>query len=329
MTRASLRDWLYTPLAGVALGVLFGGLYGVAMRLTSRHSMVGGVMTFAFICVVPIVIGALSLLPVIKPRLAHAFLLPTLATTLTLGLSLLLRVEGAICIVFALPIALVFSVLGGVMTWSVRRETERGDKRMYAVVLLPFVVAPIENRFDSPIDMRVVESDIAISADAAAVWEEIVEVPTIGADERRPALFTSIGFPAPLSAVVDRRELGGVREARFEGGVLFLERITRFEPKHALAFDIDSQEELIPPTTLDPHVTIGGPYFDVLEGEYEIEETANGVVLHLKSRLRVSTHFNVYAGAWADRVMASIQDNILDVVRRRAERRFERARSSE
>jgi hypothetical protein len=34
---------------------------------------------------------------------------------------------------------------------------------------------------------------------------------------------------------------------------------------------------------------------------------------------RVSTRFNLYAGWWADRVMASVQRNILVVLKQRAE----------
>ncbi|MEM7516434.1 MAG: hypothetical protein AAF368_05885, partial [Planctomycetota bacterium] len=58
-------------------------------------------------------------------------------------------------------------------------------------------------------------------------------------------------------------------------------------------------------------------------GAYRIEPRGESVVLHLESRLRVSTRFNFYAGFWADRVMKSIQDNILVVVRDRAEKRSE------
>ena len=56
---------------------------------------------------------------------------------------------------------------------------------------------------------------------------------------------------------------------------------------------------------LDRHVTIGGRYFDVLQGTCVIEPTPGGVRLHLTSNLRVSTHFNPYAGPWADAIMRS------------------------
>ena len=43
------------------------------------------------------------------------------------------------------------------------------------------------------------------------------------------------------------------------------------------------------------------------------------MVLDLTSELRVSTHFNLYATPWVDAIMRSIQLNILEVIRKRAE----------
>ena len=68
-------------------------------------------------------------------------------------------------------------------------------------------------------------------------------------------------------------------------------------------------------------MTIGGPYFDVLSGRYDIRAGPDGeVILDLTSELRVSTRFNLYATPWADAIMRSIQENILGVIRARAER---------
>jgi hypothetical protein len=59
----------------------------------------------------------------------------------------------------------------------------------------------------------------------------------------------------------------------------------------------------------------------VLEGEYELEPLPDGaVLLHLRSRHRVSTHFNFYATLWTDFIMSDVQGYILSIVRDRAER---------
>jgi hypothetical protein len=123
-----------------------------------------------------------------------------------------------------------------------------------------------------------------------------------------------------VSASLSRAGVGAVRHARFEGGVLFLETVTDWIPERLLRFTIAAQTDSIPPSTLDQHVTIGGAYFDVLSGRYDIRPSRDGeVILDLTSELRVSTHFNIYATPWADAIMQSIQENILEVIRTRAE----------
>jgi len=101
---------------------------------------------------------------------------------------------------------------------------------------------------------------------------------------------------------------------------LFVETIDRWEPERELSFAIKADAKSIPPTTLDEHVTVGGPYFDMLEGTYRIERISDQqVVLHLSSKHRLSTRFNFYAGRWTDYIMRDIQENILGVIKRRCE----------
>ena len=72
---------------------------------------------------------------------------------------------------------------------------------------------------------------------------------------------------------------------------------------------------------MDEHVKVGGKYFDVLTGRYEILPQSDGRVrLRLTSQERLSTHFNMYAGFWTDAVMRDIQNSILVVIKNRCER---------
>jgi hypothetical protein len=114
--------------------------------------------------------------------------------------------------------------------------------------------------------------------------------------------------------------VGGIREAKFEKGLMFLETITDWEKEQKLTFKIRSEPANTPLTTLDSHVVVGGRYFDTLIGQYEIEKLSNQQVrLHLFSRYRLSTRFNFYAEVWSDFLMRDIQENILKVIRLRAE----------
>ena len=132
--------------------------------------------------------------------------------------------------------------------------------------------------------------------------------------------FRPIFSRTPIEATLSREGVGGVRHASFAGGVVFVETVTVWEPGERLEFTIAADANAIPMRTLDEHVTVGGEFFDVLEGRYRIEPAAAGVRLHLESRHRVSTRFNVYARLWTDFVMGDIQRSILEVVRDRANR---------
>lgn len=108
---------------------------------------------------------------------------------------------------------------------------------------------------------------------------------------------------------------------RFTGGLFFIETVDQWEPQHRLAFTIAAQTDQIPATTLDEHVRVGGPYFDVLRGEYRLEPLGNGVTrLHLSSRHRISTDFNWYAHLWTDAIMSDLQTRILHVIKQRCEK---------
>jgi hypothetical protein len=100
---------------------------------------------------------------------------------------------------------------------------------------------------------------------------------------------------------------------------VFTETVNRWEPDSDLRFSIHANTDSIPKSTLDEHVTVGGAFFDVLDGEYRLERRPEGVLLRLTSHERLSTHFNPYAGVWTDAVMRSIQNQILQVIRKRCE----------
>jgi hypothetical protein len=239
---------------------------------------------------------------------------------LTLGTALVLAWEGLICIVLWLPLFMVLSSAGGLGAALWRRIFRRvGVGAVAGCLLLPLVVAPVESRLALPGEERAVRSAIDVRADPATVWRHIAEVRRIAPEEQRFAWTHLIGFPRPLEALSLGEGVGAVRHARFAGGVLFVETITVWEPGRELRFSISADPATIPAQTLDEHVTVGGPYFDVLDGEYRIEERPGGVRLHLQSRHRLSTHFNFYSGAWTDLILADIQRNILEIVRRRCE----------
>ena len=311
---ARLRTWLVP----VALGLT----YGVVARLAFGLDATGewfGIMTLAFIFVVPLALGALTVLwHETEPAWPRALFVPWLPTLLAIAASLVLAWEGLICAVVWIPAALIASTVGGLIGKLVFRSGRSPRTMALALAALPVVFAPMETQFAEPVHLRTVHDAIEIEASPAAVWRQIREVAPIGADELDGSLAYRIGFPRPIDARLVGEGVGSVRHATFEGGVTFVERVTEWEENAALGFTIDASA--VPSTTFDQHVAVGGRYFDVLTGRYVIEAVGPGrVVLHLTSEQRLSTRFNGYTQLWTDRFMSDVQSTILRVIRDRAE----------
>lgn len=320
----------------VAGGVLLALAYGLAARFMfdrppdgrTESARVSGfiAMSLAFLFLVPAAIGAVTAFFV--PRDARRrwwgfVLLPLVPCTLMVLVVLLLAWEGMICIAIGAPIFLFMAVLGGSFMGFFIEIDERARRRRSAgvvacVALSPFVLAPVEGRIAAPESARVVATSVAIDADAAEVWRQIVRVPAIAEHEQPGSLFHRIGIPRPIEATLTHEGVGGVRHARFDSGIRFEEAVTEWTPGEGFAFDIRVDPQSIG-STLDRHVRVGGEYFDVLEGRFRIERAGRGVVLHLTSRHRLATRFNAYAGLWTDAIMRDIHRTVCAVVKRRSE----------
>jgi hypothetical protein len=325
MADANVKGKLFTSwllIGGAGIGLT----YGLAIRLAAR--LLGGdhlVMTIGFIVFMPFALGFLAVFfAEIKQaqRVWVWFLLPwaPLATAL-IGMILAL-LEGFICVVMFTPIGLVLSSFGGlgggVAARFLRARRSKG-LTVACVAVLPFLMVPWERQVFHQLELREVENVVDIRASPSLVWQNIERVPPIHKDELPRSWSRRIGFPDPIEATLSHEGEGGVRRASFEGGVLFIETVDLWEPERRLAFSI--RADRIPKETLDEHVTVGGPYFDVLRGEYRLEPLANAVTrVHLSSQHRISTDFNWYAHLWTDAVMSDLQKNILSVIRQRCER---------
>lgn len=301
-------------------GLIARAFFGSETWLRSFES-VFEVMSFAFIFGVPFVMGFLSVLLGRIRRWYVAIAFPQIPALAALATALLLAWEGIICIALWLPLFMVLAAVGGLLGFAALRLLGRRGRRSALVIalVLPYGLAIPEAHLDLPREIRTVRTSIRIDATPHQVWREIVEVPSIGETEHAFAWSHLIGFPRPVAARANGIGVGSFREASFERGVVFTERVTTFEPEKELSFSIHADPDSIPARALDQHVTVGGDYFDVLEGTYRIVPRDGGVELQLSSEYRLSTTFNGYAGLWTDFIMRDTQNYILRIVAKRAE----------
>ncbi|NOT59950.1 MAG: hypothetical protein HOP19_06955 [Acidobacteria bacterium] len=312
-------------LSAVGIGVTYGLFARLVFdKRVSREYFEP--MSFAFIFGVPVVLGFLTVYIGERENnwnWAERLFLPWVTAWLALFAALALGWEGIICVFLWGPLFMVLSSVGALLALFVREVLGTNKPNAFvlcSVAVLPFLITPIERQFTPPSQMRTVATQIEIASDVATVWRNIERVPAIQPAEHSFALSHLIGFPKPDEARLIGSGVGAIRHATFERGVLFIETITDWQPQQYLAFTIKADADKIPPTTLDQHVTVGGPYFDVLQGDYRIEPLANGRVrLHLGSTHRLSTRFNFYAGWWTDFIMRDTQNYILRIIKGRCE----------
>jgi len=310
------------------LGSAVGVVYGLAIRFSLNSNVfnwLGGAMTWAFLFGVPFAMGFITIF-VIERRQALRFWvwvvwpwIPILAGALG---TLLAFLEGMICIVMFLPIALFCASLGGIMA-GVIADRLGGSKDLIAgaVLLFPLAFGPWEHHVLYSKEIHTTANYVDIHAPSPVIWSNIERVPAIRPGELPQSWSHRIGFPNPVEATLPYEGIGGVRHATFSGGVLFIETIDTWEIQRRLGFSIKAQTDQIPNTTLDKHVRVGGPFFDVLHGEYRLEPLDSGVIrLHLSSQQRLSTDFNWYARIWSDATMSALQGRILKVIGARCER---------
>ena|SRR5436305_6864504 len=311
------------------LGSLAGCAYGVGLRLLASLHIAGfGVMTTGFIFFMPFALGCITMYFAEfrqQQPVSIWILLPWLPVAAALVAISLFLLEGLICIVMFAPLALVLSTLGGIFggfAGRVVRSRRARSITVACIAVLPFFTAAWEKPVFYQVESRRVENVIEIQSPPSVVWQNIERVRAIRKDELPSSWTRHLGFPDPVEATLSHEGVGGVRNASFTGGLLFIETVDVWEPGQRLAFSIAAQTDKIPAPTLDKHVRVGGEYFDVLRGEYRLEPLGPGVTrLHLSSQQRVSTDFNWYAHLWTDAVMSDLQRRILSVIKTRCEKR--------
>lgn len=320
----SCRNWKLL-LVGSGIGLV----YGLAIRsLVQWHvPSWSSAMSISFLILVPVAMGFVTIFVVERhqPQPVWIWLLLPWVTVLGGSLGTMLALwEGFICVIMFTPIGLICGSLGGLLAGLViriPRSIAAKNACLAVVALVPLVSDPWLRELLTRRELRTVENVRVIHASPEMVWKNIERVPHIDQSELPFSWSHRIGFPSPVEATLSFPGLGGIRHATFQRGVLFIENVDAWEPQRRLAFSIHAQTDQIPPTTLDEHVRVGGPFFDVLRGEYIVESLPNGDTrLHLSSEHRLSTDFNWYAHVWTDAVMADLQETILTVIQKRCER---------
>lgn len=300
------------------IGVLLGALYGLLARLVFGQAATLASITYLFI--VPAVLGMIPLFFANEEQLRsyrNIIFIPWLTILTFFLISMMVRLEEIACI---LMLAAPFIVLGTVGALVVRLILlHRKSKKMLAIAVLPFILSPVEEAIKSPSEVYSVQSEVVIAASTRDVWDNIVDVPTIGEEEFNAGFFNRIGIPRPVSAETDRHGVGGTRIGRFDGGLRFVETLNTYEPEKRVSFSIVVDPASISDRVLDQHV-LNGNYFTFIDAAYDIATDTEGRTrLTLISRYRLTSKVNIYGRLWGEWILGDFQERLLDMIKRRSE----------
>lgn len=200
------------------------------------------------------------------------------------GVLFLFAAEGIICILMALPIAVLTGAGGAI----VGRAMARTGKPDTPLSLVPLLILPLAGVLESPGGLLVheVRTSIDINASPEEVWPHVVAFRPM--PEPRDILFRA-GIAYPKYARIDGTGVGAVRYCVFSTGA-FVEPITHWDVGRRLSFDVMASPP--PLRELTPFDGVSPPHLDGYlrsrRGEFRLNPLPGG-----RTRLEGSTWYQI------------------------------------
>lgn len=312
-----LDAWMPHGLFGsAAIGVAAGALIGVIAA--GLASITGGYGSWLFLGV-PFVMGLVAAWAVAYRRPAPVPLKICVgAALLSVGLCALLllavAIEGVICILMALPLAIPLAVTGGLIGMVLANRTSNRRLQWAPLFLMPtlFGLGHIQQ------PLHAVHSSIVIKASPALVWRSVVNQPPFP-EPTQWTFRSGVGYPVRID--LPEAKIGAVRRCQFSTG-LVLERIDGLEPERRLHFTIFQQgplmKELSPYHIQPRHLDAG--YVRSVAGEFVLTPLTDGTTL-LETTSWYSSRYepSVYWSALTNGIVHEIHGRVLRAIRVSAE----------
>ena len=236
------------------------------------------------------------------------------------GLLLLFALEGAICLLMTVPLALPVLLLGALLGRELRKRTRARARQLLPAFVLPLALLHAAPRdTDADADLHAASSSITIQASPEQVFAHVVSFSELPPPDEW--LFRLTGIAYPLRADIVGSGVGAVRHCQFTTGA-FVEPITAWVPGKHLAFNVTqhppSMEELSPYHALQPaHLE---NTFQSRRGEFRMHACGDGATC-----LTGTTWYTLQMGPsaywqlWADAIVKTIHGRVLRHVKALAE----------
>ena len=294
-------------------GIIAAAIYGVSVRLLFENQSFEifefSIFSLSFLWVLPIVMGFIPFLLARDELLASRwkqFMFPVASVFLFFTATLITGLEDLICIlILSLPFTLVAG-FAGLLVGSLLKRKNIDNGKLYSLILIPILLAPIESRFASQKSLYEVSSNIIINADQETIWPNIIEVPEITNNEYESGFFNYIGIPRPIKSVLKEIEGEEFRIGYFTDDLKLVEKIVEIDTLNHVAFSIDLQRSTLRDLPTDKHILQSG-HFEFQRISYQLlpvnEERVN---VKLSCSYAIDSKMNAYANFWAERIIKDL-----------------------
>ena len=303
------------------IGIVIGIGYGLLTRFVFGESATLASITYLFI--IPTILGVVPLMFADNDQLKsykNIIFIPWLTVSTFFLTMFLVGLEEFICLLILAGPFFILGTIGAFIFQLIQINKQKSKGKFLTLLLIPFLLAPLEELIKSPSLIFKIDSEVIISATPEEIWNNIIEVKPIRKDEYYSGFFNRIGIPRPISATVDKKQLGGQRMGNFEGGLTFIEKITRYEPRKMVSFTIKVDPKSVRENVFDQHV-LNGNYFTFVNASYELTDMSDGrVKLRLSSKYQLTSKINFYGKFWGDIILMDFQNRLLKVIETRSER---------
>jgi uncharacterized membrane protein YhaH (DUF805 family) len=331
-----IHDWFgrFIPtdrFGAIILSIITAGLLGFgAMQLGTRVFAEYGWGVFVG---VPFLQGTFAALFVGYHRRAtlDVCILASIASVLISALLMfVLAAEGAICILMALPLALILGLLGALLGYQLQR-TGPARANAAASILLILMLAPLiiaaSAADPQSAPLLSVTTSVDIDATPELVWSNVVSFPPLPDPTE---VYFKAGIAFPRSAQIVGRGVGAIRYCRFSTGA-FVEPITVWDEPRVLAFNViqnpPAMKELSPYENLTtPHLR---GFLEAAKGEFTIVPVGRH-----RTRLVGTTWYTdrlwpqAYWELWSDPIIHAIHARVLDHIKALSEESSRRTNPS-
>lgn len=257
------------------------------------------------------------------------FVWPTLALLVLVAIAVVVLKEGAICIAMVLPLWIPAAIVGYAVSWwntqhqiaLSEADNDRGARlRSVGWLLLPMVVFSAEKMTPLHWQTRTVSRDIIVAATPEQIWPLLVSIPKISPTEGRWNFTQDIlGVPRPERAALVSRNGQWARKAEWGGAIRFEEQIDQLVPNRSIAWTFHFPDESIE-RTVDRHVSPDGAILRIETGRYALTRLSGSRTrIQLSTQYRMRTRIPQYLELWGEKMLGDIQNNVLTIVKHRAE----------